>query len=71
MFKVTKNSKNIYLKDEDDLEKFIIKNSNEIKKYKKGSKEYITKFELEKSKLSIQRFKGLGEMNPEDYGIQL
>ena len=66
LFKVTKNSKNIYLKDEDDLEKFIIKNSNDIKKYKKGSKEYIAKFELEKSKLSIQRFKGLGEMNPEE-----
>ena len=66
LFKVTKNSKNIYLKDEDDLEKFIIKNSNDMKKYKKGSKEYIAKFELEKSKLSIQRFKGLGEMNPEE-----
>ena len=66
LFKVTKNSKNIYLKDEDDLEKFIIKNSNDIKKCKKGSKEYIAKFELEKSKLSIQRFKGLGEMNPEE-----
>ena len=66
LFKVTKNSKNIYLKDEDDLEKFIIKNSNDMKKYKIGSKEYIAKFELEKSKLSIQRFKGLGEMNPEE-----
>ena len=66
LFKVTKNSKNIYLKDEDDLEKFIIKNSNDMKKYKKGSKEYIAKFEIEKSKLSIQRFKGLGEMNPEE-----
>ena len=66
LFKITKNSKNIYLKDEDDLEKFIIKNSNDMKKYKKGSKEYIAKFELEKSKLSIQRFKGLGEMNPEE-----
>ncbi len=66
LFKVTKNSKNIYLKDEDDLERFILKNSNDIKKYKKGSKEYIAKFELEKSKLSIQRFKGLGEMNPEE-----
>tara|TARA_Y100000591_G_scaffold43594_1_gene32340 strand:- start:1585 stop:3447 length:1863 start_codon:yes stop_codon:yes gene_type:complete len=66
LFKVTKNSKNIYLKDEDDLEKFIIKNSNDMKKYKKGSREYIAKFELEKSKLSIQRFKGLGEMNPEE-----
>jgi len=38
LFKVTKNSKNIYLKDEDDLEKFIIKNSNDIKKMKKRIK---------------------------------
>ena len=33
---------------------------------KKGSKEFIREFEEEKSKMSIQRFKGLGEMNPEE-----
>ena len=33
---------------------------------KKNSKEYIKKIEVEKSKMNIQRFKGLGEMNPEE-----
>ena len=33
---------------------------------KKGSKEYSKELELEKSKMNIQRFKGLGEMNPEE-----
>ena len=36
----------------------------DLKKLKKGSKEYQECFQLEKSKLNIQRFKGLGEMNP-------
>ena len=33
---------------------------------KKGSKEFIKELENEKSKMNIQRFKGLGEMNPEE-----
>ena len=33
---------------------------------KKGSKEFIKGLEAEKSKMNIQRFKGLGEMNPEE-----
>jgi DNA gyrase subunit B len=33
---------------------------------KKGSKEFIKGLENEKSKMNIQRFKGLGEMNPEE-----
>ena len=37
-----------------------------LKKLKKGSKEYFKAFEIEKSKMNIQRFKGLGEMNPEE-----
>ena len=49
------------------FENFIIKNSNaKEKKGKLNSKEIIKILEQEKQKLSIQRFKGLGEMNPEE-----
>jgi len=66
LFKINKGSKGIYIKDESELENYIVKNSKELKKIKKGSKEYIKELELEKSKMNIQRFKGLGEMNPEE-----
>ncbi len=66
LFKINKGSKGIYIKDENELEKFIVKNSKELKKIKKGSKVYNIKLQEEKSKMSIQRFKGLGEMNPEE-----
>jgi len=66
LFKINKGSKGIYIKDEKELENYIIKNSNNIKKLKKGSKEYEKLIQSEKSKLNIQRFKGLGEMNPEE-----
>ena len=66
LFKINKGSKAYYIKDEKELEKYILKNSKNIKKYKKGSKEFDKVYEEEKSKLSIQRFKGLGEMNPEE-----
>jgi len=66
LFKINKGSKGIYIKDEKELEDYIIKNSKELKKMKKGSKEYLKELDLEKSKMNIQRFKGLGEMNPEE-----
>ncbi len=66
LFKINKGSKGIYIKDEKDLENYIIKNSKDIKNVKKNSKEFDRIIQLEKSKLNIQRFKGLGEMNPEE-----
>ncbi len=66
LFKINKGSKSNYIKDENELEKYILKNSKNLKKYKKGSKEFSQLYDQEKSRLSIQRFKGLGEMNPEE-----
>mgnify|MGYP001479064083 FL=1 len=66
LFKINKGMKGIYIKDEKELEKYILKNSKELSKYKKGSKEFDKNFSIEKSKLNIQRFKGLGEMNPDE-----
>ena len=66
LFKINKGTKSIYIKDEKDLEDYILKNNKEIRKIKKGSKEFSRALDLEKSKLNIQRFKGLGEMNPEE-----
>jgi len=66
LFKINKGSKGIYIKDEKELEDYIIKNNKDIKKYKKSSKEFIRIIEAEKSNMNIQRFKGLGEMNPEE-----
>ena len=65
LFKVTRGSKSTYIKNEKDLEKYLI-NSNE-KSSKKFNKSELEKFiSEEKKKLNIQRFKGLGEMNPEE-----
>jgi len=66
LYKINKGSKSIYIKDEKELEEYIFKNSKELKKFKKGSKDFLKFYGEEKSKMSIQRFKGLGEMNPEE-----
>jgi len=66
LYKINKGSKSIYIKDEKELEEYILNNSKELKKLKKGSKEFLKGYDEEKSKMSIQRFKGLGEMNPEE-----
>ena len=67
LYKITKGSKNYYIKDDRELENFLIKSSDKTKgSIKKNSKEFSKFIEKEKSKISIQRFKGLGEMNPEE-----
>jgi len=67
LYKITKGSKNYYIKDDKELENFLIKFSNKTKSsIKKNSKEFSKFIEKEKSKMSIQRFKGLGEMNPQE-----
>ena len=66
LFKINKSGKSIYIKDEKSLEDFILNNSKSSKKYKRGSKEFEKMLSEEKSKLNIQRFKGLGEMNPDE-----
>jgi len=66
LFKINKGSKGIYIKDEKELEHHIVVSNKDLKKIKKGSKDYIKLLEAEKSKMNIQRFKGLGEMNPEE-----
>ncbi len=66
LYKINKGSKGIYIKDDKELENYILKNSKELSKIKKGSKDFEKKLQDEKSKISIQRFKGLGEMNPDE-----
>ena len=67
LFKVTKANKSVYIKDEKTLEEYILKISGKVdKKLKNGSSEYIKFMQEQREKLSIQRFKGLGEMNPEE-----
>ena len=66
LFKVTKANKSVYIKDEIELENYILDVGKFDKKIKKGSAEYKKIMQEQREKLSIQRFKGLGEMNPEE-----
>ena len=66
LFKVTKANKSVYIKDENQLEDYIFKSSKVDKRIKKGSLDYKNFMQEQRERLSIQRFKGLGEMNPEE-----
>ena len=67
LYKITKGSKHYYIKDDKELENFLIKSSEKTKtSFKKNSKEFGKFLDKEKRKINIQRFKGLGEMNPEE-----
>ena len=66
LFKINKGTKSIYIKDEKELENFILQNNKDLKQLKRGSKDFQKFLDKEKSQMSIQRFKGLGEMNPEE-----
>ena len=67
LYKITKGSKSFYIKNDRELEDHLIKSSGKSKnEIKKNTKEFNKFIEREKNKLSIQRFKGLGEMNPEE-----
>ena len=66
LFKVTKSNKSVYIQNEKDLEKFILDTSKENKNLRKGSQEFKKFIQEQREKMSIQRFKGLGEMNPEE-----
>ena len=66
LFKVTKANKSVYIKNEKLLEEYILNTANLKKKISKGTSEYKRFIQDQREKLSIQRFKGLGEMNPEE-----
>ena len=67
LYKITKGLNHYYIKDDEELENFLIKSSGKNKKtIKKNNKEFNKFIEKEKSNINIQRFKGLGEMNPEE-----
>ncbi len=66
LYKISKGNKSYYIKNDKELENFIVNSSKNLKKIKKESQKYKALINEEKLKISIQRFKGLGEMNPEE-----
>ncbi len=63
LFKITKGNKVNYIKDEKELDNYILKSAGQNSKNKKNLAAII---EEQKQNFSLQRFKGLGEMNPEE-----
>ena len=66
LFKVSKGNKSTYIKDEKTLEKYILKTADKDNKFDKKKESFSSFIEKQKKNFSIQRFKGLGEMNPEE-----
>jgi len=64
LYKVTKGQKSNYIKDEKALDKFILETTE--KKLPKNQSQISHLIREERSKMNLQRFKGLGEMNPEE-----
>ena len=66
LFKISKGNKSTYIKDEKTLEKYILKTADKDNKFDKKKGSFSSFIEKQKKNFSIQRFKGLGEMNPEE-----
>ena len=64
LYKVTKGQKSNYIKDEKALDKFILQTAE--KKLPKNQNQISNFIREERSKMNLQRFKGLGEMNPDE-----